>query len=52
MSHDVGLEPTAQKYFLIAAHAGREGGDRPRAGEALSRAARQMVHLGQARRGA
>jgi hypothetical protein len=47
MSHDVGLEPTAQKYFIIAAHAAREGGDRPRAGEALSRAARQMVHLGQ-----
>jgi hypothetical protein len=46
MSHDVGLEPTAQKYFLIAAHAAREGDDRPRAGEALSRAARQMVHLG------
>nr|WP_202555814.1 hypothetical protein [Streptomyces sp. SID4950] len=46
MSHDVGLEPTAQKYFVIAAHAAREGGDLPRAGEALSRAARQMVHLG------
>ncbi|MFB9391540.1 hypothetical protein ACFPM3_19030 [Streptomyces coeruleoprunus] len=46
MSHDVGLEPTAQKYFIIAAHAAREGGDRPRAAEALSRAARQMVHLG------
>ncbi|WP_415949428.1 hypothetical protein [Streptomyces sp. KLOTTS4A1] len=46
MSHDVGLEPAAQKYFVIAAHAAREGGDRPRAGEALSRAARQMVHLG------
>ncbi|PWI41763.1 hypothetical protein [Streptomyces sp. ICBB 8177] len=46
MSHDVGLEPTAQKYFVIAAHAAREGGDRPRAGEALSRAARQMIHLG------
>lgn len=46
MSHDVGLEPTAQKYFVIAAHAAREGGDRPRAGEALSRAARQKVHLG------
>ncbi|WP_228975952.1 hypothetical protein [Streptomyces sp. DH12] len=46
MSHDVGLEPTAQKYFIIAAHAAREGGDLPRAGEALSRAARQMVHLG------
>ncbi len=25
MSHDVGLEPTAQKYFVIAAHAAREG---------------------------
>ncbi|MEO3755748.1 hypothetical protein [Streptomyces sp. B6B3] len=46
MSHDVGMEPTAQQYFLIAAHAAREGGDRPRAAEALSRAARQMVHLG------
>lgn len=45
MSHDVGLEPTAQKYFLIAAHAAREGGDRPRASEALSRAARQMIHI-------
>ncbi|MFZ3562462.1 MULTISPECIES: DNA-binding protein NsdB [unclassified Streptomyces] len=48
MSHDVGLEPTAQKYFVIAAHAAREGGDRPRAGEALSRAARQKIHLGAA----
>lgn len=45
MSHDVGLEPTAQRYFVIAAHAAREGGDRPRAAEALSRAARQMIHL-------
>jgi hypothetical protein len=48
MSHDVGLEPTAQRYFVIAVHAAREAGDRPRAGEALSRAARQMVHLGRA----
>ncbi|MFC1412708.1 hypothetical protein ACEZCY_27325 [Streptacidiphilus sp. N1-12] len=46
MSHDVGLEPTAQKYFVMAVHAAREAGDKPRAGEALSRAARQMVHLG------
>lgn len=46
MSHDVGLEPTAQEYFKMAAYAAREAGDRPRAGEALSRAARQMVHLG------
>ena len=45
MSHDVGLDPTAQNYFVIAAHAAREAGDLPRAAEALSRAARQMVHL-------
>ncbi|MFJ9697581.1 hypothetical protein [Kitasatospora sp. NPDC101183] len=48
MSHDVGLEPTAQRYFTIAADAAREADDRPRAGEAISRAARQMVHLGRA----
>ncbi len=48
MSHDVGLEPTAQKYFVIAAQAAKEADDRPRAGEAISRAARQMMHLGRA----
>lgn len=45
MSHDVGLEPTAQRYFVTAVHAAWEAGDRPRAAEALSRAARQMLHL-------
>lgn len=49
MSHDVGLNPTAQNYFVIGAHAAREAGDLPRAAEALSRAARQMVHLGKPR---
>src|SRR4029079_12073216 len=34
--------------FVIAAQAAREAGDRPRAGEAISRAARQMLHLGRA----
>ncbi|CAM5403546.1 hypothetical protein SANTM175S_01148 [Streptomyces antimycoticus] len=29
MSHDVGLEPTAQKYFVIAAHAAREAATAP-----------------------
>lgn len=48
MSHDVGLEPTAQRYFVIAAQAAREAGDRPRAGEAISRAARQLLHHGRA----
>jgi ATP/maltotriose-dependent transcriptional regulator MalT len=46
MSHDVGLEPTAQRYFVMAVNAARQAGDKPRASEALSRAARQMVHLG------
>jgi len=48
MSHDVGLEPTAQRYFVIAAQSAKEANDRPRAGEAISRAARQMLHLGRA----
>ncbi|MFI9275443.1 hypothetical protein ACIGXM_32760 [Kitasatospora sp. NPDC052896] len=48
MSHDIGLESAAQRYFVIAAQAAREAGDRPRAGEAISRAARQMLHHGRA----
>ncbi len=48
MSHDVGLEPTAQRYFVIAAQAAKEAGDRPRAGEAISRLARQLLHHGRA----
>ncbi|WP_370131330.1 hypothetical protein [Streptacidiphilus sp. EB103A] len=47
ISHDIGLEDPAEKYFLYAAKAAQVAGDRPRAGEALSRAARQRVHLGQ-----
>jgi hypothetical protein len=46
MSHDVGLESTAQRYFVIAAQAAKEAGDRPRAGEAVSRCARQLLHHG------
>lgn len=48
MSHDVGLEPTAQRYFVIAAEAAREAGDRARAADAISKAARQMMHLDRA----
>ncbi|GAA4952081.1 hypothetical protein GCM10023238_18050 [Streptomyces heliomycini] len=29
MSYDVGLQPTAQKYFVLALHAAKEAGDRP-----------------------
>ena len=28
MSYDVGLQPTAQKYFVLALHAAKEAGDR------------------------
>ncbi|WP_329561837.1 DNA-binding protein NsdB [Kitasatospora sp. NBC_01266] len=48
MSHDVGLEATGQRYFVIAAQAAKEAGDRPRAGEAISRCARQLLHHGRA----
>ncbi|MFF7637696.1 hypothetical protein ACFZB9_31805 [Kitasatospora sp. NPDC008050] len=48
MSHDIGLEATGQRYFVIAAQAAREAGDRPRAGEAISRCARQLLHYGRA----
>ncbi|MFE0462592.1 hypothetical protein ACFW1A_25385 [Kitasatospora sp. NPDC058965] len=46
MSHDVGLESAAQRYFVISAQAAREAGDRERAGESVSRCARQLLHHG------
>jgi hypothetical protein len=46
MSHDVGLEAAAQRYFVISAQAAREAGDRERAGESVSRCARQLLHHG------
>ncbi|MEU5835034.1 hypothetical protein ABZ820_15360 [Streptomyces diacarni] len=46
MSYDVGLQPTAQKYFVLALHAAKEAGDRPLGSFILSKMARQMIHLG------
>lgn len=46
MSYDVGLQPTAQKYFVLALHAAKEAGDRPLGSYVLSRMGRQMIHLG------
>ncbi|MCE7079940.1 hypothetical protein LZF96_07090 [Streptomyces sp. ST2-7A] len=46
MSYDIGLQPTAQKYFVLALHAAREAGDRPLGALVLSQMARQMIHLG------
>ncbi|MQY12230.1 sporulation protein [Streptomyces sp. RB5] len=48
MSYDVGLQPTAQKYFVLALHAAKESGDKPLGAYVLSAMARQMIHLGRA----
>ncbi len=46
MSYDIGLQPTAQKYFVLALHAAREAGDRALGAYVLSSMGRQMIHLG------
>ncbi len=46
MSYDIGLQPTAQKYFVLALHAAKEAGDRPLGSYILSSMSRQMIHLG------
>ncbi|MET9967595.1 hypothetical protein ABZZ80_17125 [Streptomyces sp. NPDC006356] len=46
MSYDVGLQPTAQKYFVLGLHAAKEAGDRPLGSYVLSSMSRQMIHLG------
>ncbi|MBA4864993.1 hypothetical protein H1V43_27300 [Streptomyces sp. PSKA54] len=46
MSYDVGLQPTAQKYFVLALHAAKEAGDKPFGSFVLSSMSRQMIHLG------
>lgn len=45
MSYDVGLQPTAQKYMVLALHAAKEAGDRPLGAFILSSMSRQMIHL-------
>ncbi|MGK5627083.1 transcriptional repressor NsdA [Streptomyces sp. URMC 123] len=46
MSYDVGLQPTAQKYFVLALHAAKESGNKPLGAYILSNMSRQMIHLG------
>ncbi|NLU75061.1 hypothetical protein HCC61_20670 [Streptomyces sp. HNM0575] len=46
MSYDVGLQSTAQKYFVLALHAAKEAGDRALGSYVLSKMGRQMIHLG------
>jgi hypothetical protein len=45
MSYDVGMQPSAQKYFVLALHAAKEADDRPLGAMILSDMARQMIHL-------
>ncbi|TQM80639.1 hypothetical protein FHX81_2980 [Saccharothrix saharensis] len=49
MSHDVGLQATAQRYFTLALHCAKRAGDTGLGVEVLSRMARQMVHVGKPR---
>ncbi|MDI2129290.1 hypothetical protein [Yinghuangia seranimata] len=45
MSYDVGMQPGAQKYFVLALHAAKEAGDRPLGANVLGVMSRQMIHL-------
>jgi hypothetical protein len=46
MTYDIGMQPTAQKYFVLGLHAAKEAGDRPLGSYILSNMGRQMIHLG------
>ncbi|MDT3399993.1 hypothetical protein RKE29_25760 [Streptomyces sp. B1866] len=46
MSYDIGLQPIAQKYFVLALHAAKEADDRPLGSYVLATMSRQMIHLG------
>ncbi|MFC7471083.1 hypothetical protein ACFQVA_31465 [Actinomadura keratinilytica] len=41
MSYDVGLQPTAQKYFVLALHAAKEADDKPLGSYVLSHMSRR-----------
>ena len=47
MSYDIGMHPSAQKYYVLALHAAKEAGDRPFGALILSDMGRQMIHLAQ-----
>ncbi|MEZ0090704.1 hypothetical protein [Streptacidiphilus sp. EB129] len=45
MSYDIGMHPSAQKYYVLALHAAKEAGDRPFGALILTDMCRQMIHL-------
>jgi len=46
MSYDIGIQPAAQKYYVLALHAAKEAGDEPLGANILTTMSRQMIHLG------
>ena len=48
MAYDIGMQPSAQRYFVMALHAAREAGDTPLGAHVLSTMARQMIHINRA----
>jgi hypothetical protein len=45
MSYDIGMHPSAQKYYVLALHAAKEAGDRSFGALILTDMCRQMIHL-------
>ncbi|MFL6116455.1 MAG: hypothetical protein ACJ786_34620 [Catenulispora sp.] len=45
MAYDIGMQPSAQRYFVLALHAAREAGDTPLGAHVLATMARQMIHV-------
>jgi hypothetical protein len=46
MSYDIGIQPAAQRYYVLALHAAKESGDEPLGANVLTTMSRQMIHLG------
>ena len=45
MAYDIGMQPSAQRYFVLALHAAREAGDTPLGAHVLATMSRQMIHI-------
>lgn len=48
MAYDIGMQPSAQRYFVLALHAAREAGDTPLGAHILATMSRQMIHINRA----
>lgn len=48
MSYDMGLQATAQQYFVLALHTAKLARDRPLGAHAIAAMSRQLVHAGRA----